>query len=217
MGKRISLQAVGAVLLGLNVAIPMVLNAQGLFPNWPYQYHLLVGFLVFAGYMCWIIRSKQMQIDKSREVIRFTARPSSVAINFPDKTEKPLNPDEASITATIQFEIWADIDMHTARIILNVIGIQHRRWCRLVLSKSKRLFGINIEGNEYSIYRKQIKHTDAQPFEDYVTFKWRGRREYIDWGDDFRLELALEMGSPKGIWRATVDSKLYERGVTMAI
>ena len=217
MGKRLSLQAVGAVLLGLNVAIPMVLNAQGLFPSWPYQYHFLLGFVAFAGYLWWIVRDKQMQINRSRERIRFFARPSRLSVNYPDGTGKALSQDEANIGAIVQFEIWTDIDIHTARLVLNVIGIRRRRWRRLFLSRSRRLFGINIEGNEYSVYRKQMKHTDTQPFQDYAAFKWRGKREAVEWGDDFQLELALEMGSPKGIWRATIDPKLHERGEAKAI
>ncbi len=46
-------------MLGSNVAIPMVLDAQGLFPNWPYQYYTLIGFLAFVIFVGWIIFSKQ--------------------------------------------------------------------------------------------------------------------------------------------------------------
>ncbi|MBN1693247.1 MAG: hypothetical protein JW845_06815 [Dehalococcoidales bacterium] len=58
------MQTVGAILLGFNVAIPIILNAQGFFPEWPYQYHLGIGFLVFVGFVTWIIFDKQNQINK---------------------------------------------------------------------------------------------------------------------------------------------------------
>jgi len=212
MWRRPFLQVTGAVLLGLNVGIPMALDAQGLFPNWSYQYHFILGFVAFAIYMSLIIRDKQMQINKSREIIRLSARPSSLAINYPSKTEKPLSHAEVSIKATIQFEIWADVDVHTAKLVLNVVGIRYRRWWRL-FQTSKRLFHIARGGYYDPIYRKQIKVADAQPFEDHATFEWRGWREIVDWGDSFLLELALETGSPAGIWRVVVDPKLYERGV----
>ena len=64
MGKKAVFQAVGSIMLGSNVAIPMYLDAQGLFPNWPYQYHELFGFLAFALFVGWIIFSKQSHINK---------------------------------------------------------------------------------------------------------------------------------------------------------
>jgi len=64
MGRKAIIQTGGAILLGCNVAIPMVLDAQGLFPNWPYQYHELIGFLVFAIFVGWIIYSKQSHINR---------------------------------------------------------------------------------------------------------------------------------------------------------
>ena len=64
MGRKAIFQTVGAIVLGFNVAIPMVLDAQGLFPDLPYQYYTLIGFLAFAIYMSFIIFSKQSHINK---------------------------------------------------------------------------------------------------------------------------------------------------------
>ena len=64
MGKKAIFQAVGAVLLGLNAAIPIFLDAKDLFPHWPMQYHSLLGFIAFCFFIGWIIYSKQRQIDK---------------------------------------------------------------------------------------------------------------------------------------------------------
>ncbi|MFH1775782.1 MAG: hypothetical protein ABH839_03940 [Chloroflexota bacterium] len=58
-------------MLGLNVAIPTVLDAQGLFPNWPYQYHTLIGFSAFAFFMGWIVYDKQKHIDKIEESYQY--------------------------------------------------------------------------------------------------------------------------------------------------
>jgi hypothetical protein len=53
---------VGGTLIGVNVAVPMYLDAQGLFPQWEWQYHALIGFLAFAAFMAWIIYDKQRQL-----------------------------------------------------------------------------------------------------------------------------------------------------------
>lgn len=64
MGRKAVIQTGGAILLGCNVAIPMFLDAQGLFPNWPYQYYTVFGFIAFAVFMGWIIFGKQSHINK---------------------------------------------------------------------------------------------------------------------------------------------------------
>ena len=128
MGRKAIVQIGGAIVSGLNAAIPMTLNVRGLFPDWPWQYHAIIGFLAFAFFMAWIIRDKQREIDAKRERIRLVARPGSYAIDYPTGSEQPLENDEASITATIYFEIWSAIDAYTSKLILNLIGISHRRW-----------------------------------------------------------------------------------------
>ncbi len=64
MGKKAIIQAGGAILLGLDVAIPMYLDAQGGFPNWNWQYHALIGFIAFCIFIGWVIFSKQIYINK---------------------------------------------------------------------------------------------------------------------------------------------------------
>jgi len=68
MGKRAILQSVLAMILGLNVAAPMVLDVQGIAPQWPWQYHALVGFVVFVVMMIWVIFEKQGRINKLEAV-----------------------------------------------------------------------------------------------------------------------------------------------------
>ncbi len=78
MGRRI-IQTGGAILLGLNVAIPMYLNAQGLLPMWQWQYHALIGFLAFSVFVGRIIFSQQSHINKLE-----SGRPQ---LTIGDKTE----------------------------------------------------------------------------------------------------------------------------------
>ena len=183
----------------------------------PQELVYLGVFIIFAIIVVIRLVKLQTQIDASRERVRLFASPGFLAINHPMASEQPLSRDEVSINTTIYFEVWTDIDINTAHLVLNVVGIRRRRWWKLLAPTSKRMIGIRIESHDDSTYRKQIKRTDAQPFQDHATFKWRGKREVVDWGDTFLLELALEMGSPSGVWQAIVDPNLYERGATTAL
>lgn len=64
MGRTTVVQLVGAILSGLNVAIPLVLNARSILPEWNWEYHALLGFIAFVGVMVWIINDKQRKINK---------------------------------------------------------------------------------------------------------------------------------------------------------
>lgn len=57
MGKTIIkvLKILVAVVSGLNVAAPLILDAQTLFPSWNWQYHVLIGFGIFIIVIVWII------------------------------------------------------------------------------------------------------------------------------------------------------------------
>ena len=54
---------VGVILSGLYTAGSLILSAQGVFPNWPWQLHCLIGFIIFAGIMVWTIVDKQSDIN----------------------------------------------------------------------------------------------------------------------------------------------------------
>lgn len=207
------------------VVIPVALDVVGIYqlvtgnqflriPSWIL---LLIALLLLLIIPFIAYRKIYLKLENIESRIRLKASPGFMAINHPLKTEPPLERGEASINTTIYFEIWADIDIHTAKLVLNVVGIRNlcwRRFWRIFLPKSKRLLGIRIEGQDTPIYRKQIKHSDMQPFNDKANFKWRGERGKVSWGDSFILELALDMGSPKGIWKVVIDPELYERGAT---
>jgi len=64
MSRRAIGQTVGAILLGLNVALPTALDAQSIFPLWNWQQYALIGFAAFCAFIGWIIYSKQSQINK---------------------------------------------------------------------------------------------------------------------------------------------------------
>jgi len=79
--------------LGFNVAIPMVLNAQGLFPDWPYQYYTLIGFLAFAICMSYIIFSKHSHISKlesGRPIMTLGNRAKAETVNHEASSEMDI-------------------------------------------------------------------------------------------------------------------------------
>ena len=93
MGRRAIIQTGGAILLGFNVAIPMFLDAQGLFPSWPYQYHELFGFLAFAVFVGWIIFSKQSHINKlesGRPIMTLGNRAKAETVNHEASSEMDI-------------------------------------------------------------------------------------------------------------------------------
>lgn len=54
----------GAIVSAFNVAIPLVLDVRGLFPDWAWQLHALIGFCVFAGFMSWIVHDLRHRITQ---------------------------------------------------------------------------------------------------------------------------------------------------------
>jgi len=59
-------KTVGAILSGVYTAGSLILAASGLLPNWPQQLHYLIGFIVFAGIMWWIIADKDSELNSLR-------------------------------------------------------------------------------------------------------------------------------------------------------
>jgi hypothetical protein len=215
----------------LIIILPIILDVIGIIqfttgnqltgvPSWIL---FQIAFLILFIAPFWAYHKINIRLQEHESKIRLIARPSNVTFNFPNpQTENPLADDETSIDITVKLEIWTDIDVSTASLVLNIVGFRTiRRWrefWKFFIPKQKRLIGIPIERQDTSIYRKQIKHNDKQPFEDFVRFRWRGKSKNIKWGDYSSLELALETGSPKGIWRTIVeDFSSYERGVITPI
>lgn len=64
MAKKNILQVVGAIVLVLNASVPMALDVRGVSPQWPWQYHALIGFVAFVIFIGWIIWDKQRRINE---------------------------------------------------------------------------------------------------------------------------------------------------------
>ena len=61
--SKARMQMAGAILSGVHMAGSLLLGLKGIFPNWPWELHYLIGFFVFAGIMSWIIVDKQSEIS----------------------------------------------------------------------------------------------------------------------------------------------------------
>jgi len=172
-------------------------------------------FLLFGITVIWQLAKRQQQVDEAEQKTRLWASPSRIVQNYVSASEPPLALNEVSIDTTVRFEVWSDIDVRTAGLVLNVVGVRKSSWrrpWRVLVPKSRRKLEIRAAGRDTPAYYKQINHVDAQPFVDEARFKWRGKRAAIDWGDGFVLELALELGSPRSVLRAKVGTNLHERG-----
>uniref|UniRef100_A0A6M3L1Y4 Uncharacterized protein n=1 Tax=viral metagenome TaxID=1070528 RepID=A0A6M3L1Y4_9ZZZZ len=64
MQRKNIIQVGLAVLAGLNVAAPLVLDAQSIAPDWSWQYHALIGFVVFVIVIGWIIWGQRATINE---------------------------------------------------------------------------------------------------------------------------------------------------------
>lgn len=118
---------------GLIVILPMILDLIGLIQlatgkqllgisSWIWFQVAILFFLImpFIAYHKMYVR-----LEEYKSKIRLIARPSSYRFNLPNpELEKPLADDETSIDITIQLEIWTDIDVSTASLILNIVGIR---------------------------------------------------------------------------------------------
>jgi hypothetical protein len=61
--RKNTLQTFLAVLGAINVAGPLILDAISVLPNWPWQIHAFIGFVVFSGIITWILVEKQNEIN----------------------------------------------------------------------------------------------------------------------------------------------------------
>jgi hypothetical protein len=58
---------IGIAFLGaINVAIPLIFNARQLYPSWPWQLHAIIGFVVFAGIMIWMVAEGRIELYRIR-------------------------------------------------------------------------------------------------------------------------------------------------------
>jgi hypothetical protein len=66
MKKRVVWQVVVAVISGLYTTASLILDALTLFPAWHWQYHALIGFLIFAFIMIWMVYEGRIELDRIR-------------------------------------------------------------------------------------------------------------------------------------------------------
>jgi hypothetical protein len=170
-----------------------------------------IGIMVLgaleAGYG--VYRQERIIRAEREAKIRLSASPGSQSWNYPDP-----GPDKVSLKTHVYWEIWADVDISTAKICLNIIGVRRKTWWqvwRLFKPREERLLGLPPKGQDDFTYRKSFRAIDPQPIRDDAEFEYHGP---FDWDKDgyWRWELVLLTGSPDGRFSAEVDARLHERG-----
>jgi hypothetical protein len=175
----------------------------------------LAVFVVFVIVVMIRLTKLHSTIDKIQGNINFTATPTKFYLNCQLPNEPPLEKDEASFYTTVRFEIWTDIDINTSRLVLNLVSFRNlfvSGWEFWKPFKMERVIGIPMVGSEDSTYRKKIKGTDLQPFQDTVSFRFRGKVDKIAWAKHHMPELALELGIPKRILRVYLSDPKTKKG-----
>jgi len=168
----------------------------------------LISFAVFVIIVMWRLMSLHSRLDEYEAKVRLIAKPGMVAWNWPDPGRGKVR-----LEANIQWEIWTDIDIKTAKICLNMIGLSPKRWWQKwgFHPTEKKLRGLPPKGQDTFEYRKSFRAIDPQPIQDSAEFEYEGPFD-ADKAGGLGLELVLETGSPLGKYRADVDPRLWERG-----
>lgn len=150
------------------------------------------------------IRAFRAEREKHDQVVTVKARPASLHME---------NGSDFSLQAEILMDLWTEVDVSTERLALNIIGIKRKPWWKLRgHPEQKRLFAIPPEGQDTFQYRVRILPQEFMPRTELFKFSTL-RPEPLPAGlIETRLELALELSIPAGIWRAPVDARLGERG-----
>lgn len=175
-----------------------------------WQYHALVGFLFFAGFMTWMLVDKIRQINNIRAGVRITAIPKEI------KRYHDSDNNENGIEFNIDTEIWVDRDIHTDNVVLNIVSIVPPDDFWLFIKKLsgfsyfyKRTLGIRPYHGQYRI---SINQSDVQPYNDTIIFRMSEKdlEKVISWSNSFIMELVLIAGIPNMKYRKFLDKKTWE-------
>jgi len=199
---RVLVGAMITALFGANDALDLLADSK--LDRWLF----LISFAVFVFIVMWRLASLHSRLDEYEAKVRLIASPGSISWNHPDPGSGKVR-----LETHIYWEIWTVIDIHTAQIGLNIVGIRYRKWWQIFRRREKRLMSLWPKGWTLpSQYRRTLRANDSQPFEENAKFEYEGP---LDWSDKeglFGLELVLVTGSPAGTYRAYVDPRLWERG-----
>ncbi len=178
--------------LGSSVTVPVTMT-------------IVIVAALEAGYF--VYREERIVRAEREAKVRLNASPGSLAWNVPEP-----GAGKTRCKATICWEIWTDIDIKTARLCLNILGIRHKKWWQVFRPREVPLIGLPPKGQDTFQYRKTFRAIDPQPIIGDTEFEYEGPLDWPDKEGEWALELVLETGSPAGTYRAIVDSRLWERG-----
>jgi len=216
---RKSVVQIGAAVLSAIYNIgSLIADARDWLPNTPWQYHAIVGFMLFAGVMVWIALDKQNQINIANGGVRLVPIPRDI-----------VSSDDGYTKFVIDLEIWTARDIHTDNIILNLVGARTGilaipRWKiwelleRTILDFpfSKPIVGLRTENGQY---RVSIKHSTEQPFKDTVTFILPSDavENILCFSNVVMMELVLITGIPKNTYRQYLRKDFLKKETTKPV
>ena len=190
--------------LGIIFLLIALLFGLGASATVPITIGIIILAALEAGYF--VYREERIMRAEREAKIRLTASPASFSWNRPDPGRGKVR-----LEAHVRWEIWTDVDINTAEIGLNIVGIRHKKWWQIFQRKQTALIGLPPKGQDTFRYRRSFRAIDPQPIEGDAEFEYEGP---LDWPDngDCDLELVLVTGSPAGRYSARVAPRLWGRG-----
>lgn len=214
-----AIQIGGAIVSALWTAGSLVLDVQGIAPNLKWQYYAFGGFISYIAITAWTVWDKQKQINVIGGGVKIVPIPKTV------KSYHDTQTGEAGLELTIDLEIWANKDIHSDNLVLNIIGSRLEPltvpwwnlwevWMVFLANYPffKRLVGLRPVNGKYRAF---IKSSEKQPFIDTISFRLPNEKlkEVGRWskGNTFMMELVLVGGIPNNTYRQHLMWKFLEK------
>jgi hypothetical protein len=106
--RKPDFKVMGAIVSAFHVAVPLALNLKGLFSDWPWQIHALIGFGAFVGFVSWKIN------DLNKNIAALKGRKAKIdvepKVHYGDKAFLEIHNSGAS-----------DEFMTTARVVKGMV------------------------------------------------------------------------------------------------
>lgn len=159
---------------------------------------LVIVILAFveSGYRIYC-EQRDMRAELA-ERVRVDARLISLGYTYPSP-----GTDETLMTVRVEWDIWADREVDTDKLALNLIYVYDKRWYQVWKKARFPQTGIRRRGERTVGYRKKITTNMDMPVSDSAVFDHltkRGEDKTAHW----LLELVLITGMPKAEYRIPV-------------
>ena len=164
---------------------------------------IVVSVFIEATYG--VYRSERIMRSKLNQMVRLTARVSRWQQNIPDPGK-----DKESIEVYLIWGMWAEKEIMTDQLALNLIYIKKKGWWQFWKKAKSPAYGMSRNGADSNQYRRTLAPPGAlQPDRDDGVFTWVRDKKTLKNVKGFELELVLTTGMPVG--RYTIPEGLSLR------